>query len=313
MTKRAGKVIAASNLRLAGFTTAERAAFRKQFGAGGAVNRAIDTATAEERRVCRVHNRIDVQRGDVAAEDFNFAPIVTLTNGLVAGATPDWSVDIDFRALLAPFLPLLRQPINLPRSRSPAACNESDRAADSAGPAKIPLCLVSAGNRPSAAAMESVCCESARSSPPCRASSTRRASIDFALARGPGAQLASDRTRMKISLRFFTRGLFHFSADTNLPVEFNPVKPKRCVRIRVELFPFGAVVIRKEDEAVLIETLQENDSHRRSRVATRRRKAHRVDITNAGLDRGGEPIRKLPDRIRIQIAPAQTFPDVIVT
>src|SRR6266487_1930263 len=89
--------------------------------------------------------------------------------------------------------------------------------------------------------------------------------------------------------------------------------PTGCVGIGVELFPFGAFVIRKKDEAVLIETLQENDSHRRSRVATRRRKAHRVDITNAGLNRGGKPIRKLPDRIRIQVAPAQTFTDVIVT
>ena len=118
---------------------------------------------------------------------------------------------------------------------------------------------------------------------------------------------------MKISLRLFTRGLFHFPADTNLPVELDPVKTKSGVRIGLELFPFGAFVIRKKDEPVLIETLQENNSHRRSRVATRRRKAHRVDITNAGLNRGGEPIRKLPDRIRIQVAPAQTFPDVIVT
>src|ERR1700748_3432192 len=35
----------------------------------------------------------------------------------------------------------------------------------------------------------------------------------LALARRPRAQLASDRTRMKIILRLFTRGLFHFSAD----------------------------------------------------------------------------------------------------
>ena len=66
-----GQTIAASNLRFAGFTTAERAAFGEQFGAGGAVNRAIDTATAEERRVCRVHNRVDLQFSDVAADDFD--------------------------------------------------------------------------------------------------------------------------------------------------------------------------------------------------------------------------------------------------
>ena len=48
----------------------------------------------------------------------------------------------------------------------------------------------------------------------------------LALTRCPCAQLTSDRTRMKISLRLFTRGLFHFSADANLPVEFDPVKPE---------------------------------------------------------------------------------------
>ena len=37
----------------------------------------------------------------------------------------------------------------------------------------------------------------------------------LALTRRPCAQLASDRARMKISLRLFTRGLFHFSTDTN--------------------------------------------------------------------------------------------------
>src|SRR5262249_6907295 len=52
----------------------------------------------------------------------------------------------------------------------------------------------------------------------------------FALTRRPRAQLASDRTRMKIGLRFFARGLLDFSADTNLPVEFDPVKTELSVR-----------------------------------------------------------------------------------
>jgi hypothetical protein len=37
------------------------------------MNRAIDAAPAEERRVCCVHNRIDLGLRDIAAEDFNFA------------------------------------------------------------------------------------------------------------------------------------------------------------------------------------------------------------------------------------------------
>src|SRR5262249_15531320 len=51
--------------------------------------------------------------------------------------------------------------------RPPVAHNKSDRAADSGVPAKIPSCLVSTGNRPSARATESVCYESARSFLPC--------------------------------------------------------------------------------------------------------------------------------------------------
>src|SRR5262249_13800766 len=84
---------------------------------------------------------------------------------------------------------------------------------------------------------------------------------DFALPRNPGAQLASQRTRMEISLRLFPRGFFYFSADPNLSVELDPVKTKRGVRIGIELFPLGAFVIAEEDEALLIKTFQQNDSH----------------------------------------------------
>src|SRR6478752_9676598 len=127
----------------------------------------------------------------------------------------------------------------------------------------------------------------------------------LALTRCPCAQLASDRARMKIRLRLFTRGLFHFSADANLPVELNPVKPQGGVWICLKLFPLCAFVIRKEHEAILIEALQQNDSHRRSRVAIRRRKAHRIDVVNAGLNRGSEPIGELLDRVAIKVASAQ--------
>ena len=64
-------MIAAANLRLAGLATAQRAAFGEQLGACRAVNRAIDSAAAEERRVCRVHNRINVQFSDVALDDLD--------------------------------------------------------------------------------------------------------------------------------------------------------------------------------------------------------------------------------------------------
>ena len=67
------QTISARDFRFAGSTTAQRAAFGEQFGACGAVNRAIDAATAEERCVCRVHNGINVEFSDVAAEDLDLA------------------------------------------------------------------------------------------------------------------------------------------------------------------------------------------------------------------------------------------------
>ena len=73
MTKRAGKRYPRVIFASPGFTTAQRAAFGQQFGARSAVNRAIDTATAEERRVCRIHNRIDLQFSDVALDDIDLA------------------------------------------------------------------------------------------------------------------------------------------------------------------------------------------------------------------------------------------------
>ena len=43
---------------------------------------------------------------------------------------------------------------------------------------------------------------------------------------------------MKICLRFFARRFFHFSADANLPVQFDPVKRQRRIWIGVELLAF---------------------------------------------------------------------------
>ena len=118
---------------------------------------------------------------------------------------------------------------------------------------------------------------------------------------------------MKIGLRLFTRGLLNFSADANLPVELDPVKPKRSVRIRFKLFSLRALVIRKEHEPVLIETLQQNNSHRRSAIAIGGSEAHRIDVADTGFNRGGKPIPELFNRISIKVAPAQTFSDVLVT
>src|SRR5262249_8516736 len=66
------QVIAAGDLRFAWLTTAERAAFGQQFGTGRTVNRPIDTATTEKRRVRRVHNGINLQFCYVPEKNFVF-------------------------------------------------------------------------------------------------------------------------------------------------------------------------------------------------------------------------------------------------
>src|SRR5437660_2268630 len=76
----------------------------------------------------------------------------------------------------------------------------------------------------------------------------------FGLTRGPGAELAPNRARMKITRRFLTRSFFHFAVDTDLPIQFDPIKSERGVRICLELLPFFTLIIGKEDKAVLVES-----------------------------------------------------------
>ena len=57
--------IAARDARLAGRAAAERAAFGQQFRSGRAVDRTVDAAAAQQRRIGRVDDRVDVEPGDV--------------------------------------------------------------------------------------------------------------------------------------------------------------------------------------------------------------------------------------------------------
>ena len=64
------QVVAARDLRRAGGAAAERSAFRQQLPSGGAVDRAIDPAAAEQRGVGGVDDGVDRERGDVGDHDF---------------------------------------------------------------------------------------------------------------------------------------------------------------------------------------------------------------------------------------------------
>ena len=67
------QVAAAGRLHVPGVAAAKRAALREDPGAAGAVDRSVDTAAAEQRRVRRVDDGVDVLRGDVAEDELDHA------------------------------------------------------------------------------------------------------------------------------------------------------------------------------------------------------------------------------------------------
>src|SRR5207253_1727307 len=62
--------VSARDARLACRTAANLAALFEQLRPGSAMNRAVDTAAAEERGVRGVDNGVDRELGDVSVEDF---------------------------------------------------------------------------------------------------------------------------------------------------------------------------------------------------------------------------------------------------
>src|SRR4029079_5817220 len=65
------QIVAACDLGIAGFAPAERSAFAQQLLAGGALNGAVDAATAEQAFVRRVDDRVHLQTRNIAKRDFD--------------------------------------------------------------------------------------------------------------------------------------------------------------------------------------------------------------------------------------------------
>src|SRR6185437_663239 len=63
--------VAARDPRFSGGTAAERPAFGQKLRPGRAVNRAIDAAATEQRRVGRVDDRVDIERRDIDVARFD--------------------------------------------------------------------------------------------------------------------------------------------------------------------------------------------------------------------------------------------------
>ena len=118
---------------------------------------------------------------------------------------------------------------------------------------------------------------------------------------------------MKIGGRIFARCFLDRAADPNLPFQFRPVKTKRRERIRLELAAFIALVVRKETEAVRIDSFEQNDTDGWFAVRGSGGEAHGVYVADVGGERSGEPGAELLDRIRVQIGSAKPLRFVFVT
>src|SRR5680860_153936 len=66
-----GQIVTPRDSGLAGRTTTQRSAFLQQPGTSCAVDCSIDPATAKQRRVCGIHNRIGPLSGDVSPNDLD--------------------------------------------------------------------------------------------------------------------------------------------------------------------------------------------------------------------------------------------------
>src|SRR5438270_12374144 len=78
------------------------------------------------------------------------------------------------------------------------------------------------------------------------------------LFRSPGANFASQRSRVKVLFRFFVGYLFHWAFDAYLPPNRRPVEQETGARIFRQLDSFAAAVVGEEDKATIIKALHEN-------------------------------------------------------
>ncbi len=118
-----------------------------------------------------------------------------------------------------------------------------------------------------------------------------------ALRRRPCAETAFARARLKILLRFAPRQFVDTSFDSELPLEFRPVKHNGRARIPAKVGSLAAVVVGVEDEAAAADAAIQDDAHRWASVARRGRERHRFGERLAGLLRLAKPLPEQRERI----------------
>ena len=101
------------------------------------------------------------------------------------------------------------------------------------------------------------------------------------------------RARREVGVRFGGRKLRDTSGDTHLAVDLAPVKYQGGMGIRGQLLPLTAFVIGKEEEAALIDSLEQDHSRRWAAAGRSGRESHSVRFGEPGAFDGAEPAAEL--------------------
>src|SRR6185312_10026960 len=101
------------------------------------------------------------------------------------------------------------------------------------------------------------------------------------LIRGPRAELARTCARCEIRVSFSVARRFGATLDADLNLHRRPVEAQRAVRVGEQLAPLASFVVGVEDEAALVESLEEHDSVRWAAVCTDGCHRHGVRIGEA--------------------------------
>src|SRR5215210_9249668 len=119
----------------------------------------------------------------------------------------------------------------------------------------------------------------------------------LALARGPGAKLTAARTCPEVLRRLLLAHALDAAFEANLPAQGLPVEDERGPRVRLEVATFPAFVVCVEDEAVIVDSVQENDPGRGSSVRIRGRQSHGLGHRQAKSPSLVEPCSELLHRV----------------
>src|SRR6266536_3591106 len=133
----------------------------------------------------------------------------------------------------------------------------------------------------------------------------------LALRRCPCAQPRRARPACEVRRLFGFVDPVDQTLDTDLALELGPEEEQRRVRTGGKIAPFATQVIGEEDEATLVEALEQHDPRRRSAVGAGRCQRHRIGLRHLRFHRFVEPVLELPERIGRDIALVERFAHVI--